>query len=287
MAGIRVAISTIQLALSARAEGLSLNATCRLVHIAKNTLIAWESRFSGLKDTLLIYALIHQFYTLVIEGDEVYTRIGKNVPQDESLGWTIVLMERATRFIWEMQCGRKDRKLFLKALRTMNKLINRSGSISLITDGERRYGNILFEICQELVSTGKKGRPCKTLKEGVKVKIKNKGSQAHKRGPKRKKYETPRPEHPNTLQDLENSSIHANHCEAFNSSLRRRNSAFRRRTNTYAKNEKGLQRTLDVLWVIHSFIRPHFTTKKVPAIDLGVISKPLTWKELIMIQYAG
>jgi hypothetical protein len=35
----------------------------------------------------------------MIEGDEAYTKVYKNVPQEESEGWTITLMERATRFI--------------------------------------------------------------------------------------------------------------------------------------------------------------------------------------------
>jgi hypothetical protein len=30
---------------------------------------------------------------------------------EESQGWTIVLMDRATRFLWDMPCGRKDRKI--------------------------------------------------------------------------------------------------------------------------------------------------------------------------------
>ena len=219
-------------------------------------------KFSKIKEVLLLYSLVHSFIKLIIEGDEVYTRVGKNVHPDESIGWTVVLMDMASRFLWELQCGKKDRKLFRKALRILNKLIIKTKDISLLTDGERRYGNILFEICNELVFTGKKGRPRKTLKKGVKVRIKNKGSQAHKKGPKRPKYQAPQSEHPQTVQDLINKDIHANHCEAFNSSLRRRNSAFRRRTNTYAKNENGLQRTLDVFWVIHNFIRTHFTTKK-------------------------
>ena len=85
---------------------------------------------------------------------------------------------------------------------------------------------------------------------------------------------------------IDNSAIHANHCEAFNNALRRRNSTFRRRTNTYAKKEEGLQRTLDVYWVVHNFMRTHFTTKKVPAVALGIINKKLTWNELFMIPMA-
>jgi hypothetical protein len=40
-----------------------------------------------------------------MEGDELYTRVKKHVAPDESQGWTVVLMDRATRFLWDMHCG--------------------------------------------------------------------------------------------------------------------------------------------------------------------------------------
>ncbi|MCI5138025.1 MAG: hypothetical protein D3922_06335 [Candidatus Electrothrix sp. AR1] len=109
-----------------------------------------------------------------------------------------------------------------------------------MTDGERRYGNILFEICYELLKTGKKGLPRKPLKKGVKVRVKNKGSQKKKPGRKRKKHQAPQSEPPETNQNIENLDIHANHVEGFNAALRRTCSAFRRKTNTYARKVKRL-----------------------------------------------
>jgi hypothetical protein len=113
-------------------------------------------------------------------------------------------MDRASRFLWELQCGKKDRNLFRKAIRTLGKLIDQTKDISLITDGEPRYGNLLFDICYELLQTSKRERHRKTLKKGVKVRMKNKGSQFHKRGRKRSKYKAPCPEHPQTIQNIEN-----------------------------------------------------------------------------------
>ena len=71
--------------------------------------------------------------------------------------------------------------------------------------------------------------------------------------------------------------------EAYNSSLRRKDSAYRRKTNTYAKDQKSLQRTLDLQWVVNNFITNHFTTKKVPAIALGIITSALSWKNIFSI----
>ncbi len=125
-------------------------------------------------------------------------------------------MDRASRFIWEMNCGNKDRALFKKAIETMAELVDQTEDITLLTDGERRYGNILFEICHELLRTGKPGRPRKTLKKGVTVRVKNKGSQAHKKGPKRPKYQTTCPQHPETSNVISDAETHANHVEANN-----------------------------------------------------------------------
>jgi hypothetical protein len=202
--------------------------------VGKNTIYRWQERLSQLKETLLLFSLCHQFLQQIIEGDELYTKMAKNVPPDESKGWTIVLLERGTRFLWDLECGRKDRKLFRRSMRTLCRVIKKTDDISLITDGERRYGNILFEICSEVLRTGKRGRPKRTLPKGVKVlaprsccrysqfslpgiqnsvqfNVKNKGSQSHKKGPKRPKYQAPQTEHPQTEQTIMDSDIHANH----------------------------------------------------------------------------
>lgn len=39
-----------------------------------------------------------------------------------------------------------------------------------------------------------------------------------------------------------------------------------------------------MLWIIHNFIRPHFTTRKIPAVALGIVEKGLSWEEVCMIQ---
>lgn len=286
LAGLRTALSTIILVLKVRSEGLGLNAATRVYGVSKNTILSWERKFALLKTVLFLYSLSHQFLQMIIEGDELYTKVGKNVPAEESQGWTIVLMDRASRFIFELGCGRKDRKLFKKAMRTLCRIIEKGQDITLVTDGERRYGSILFEICQELIHSGQRGRPRKVLRKGVKVRRKNKGSQTKRKGRKRARYEAPCREHPQTLQNIDNKDIHANHLEGFNASLRRRNSAYRRKTNTYAKTEPSLQRTLDVQWIVHNFVRLHFTTKVVPAVALGIIDRGLTWTELFSIKVA-
>ena len=125
------------------------------------------------------------------------------------------------------------------------------------------------------------------LPKGVRVRVKNKGSQKHKRGRKRPKYQSPQKEHPETDQDLPQPEIHANHVKAQNAACRRRNSAFRRKTNTYAKTKEGLQRTLNTHQLIHNFIRPHWTTGQVPAVALGIVENSFTFKDILTMQKAA
>ena len=282
--GLVKPISLIIQVLNARHEGIGVNAACRVFEIAKNTLLNWEEKFAGLQETLLLYSLLFTFLSQVIEGDELYTKVGKNKPIEDCEGWTIVLMERASRFIWSLKCGKKDRSLFLYAIQILKLIIEQTNDVTLLTDGERRYGSILFEICNEVVKSGKRGRPPKVLCKGVKVRIKNKGSQRKKRGRKRQKYEVPHREHPETIQNITDQEIHANHVEAFNASQRRNHSAFRRKTNTYAKNKHALQRVLDGYWIVYNFIKEHVTTKQVPAVSLGILERGLSWEEVLKIQ---
>ena len=120
--GLKKPISFIIHVLKARSEGLGFNATCRTFDISKNTLLNWERRFALLKGPLMIYALLHTFLTQLIEGDEVYTKIGKNNPAEASEGWTIILMDRASRFIWALDCGKKDRDFFYRQYKDLKRL---------------------------------------------------------------------------------------------------------------------------------------------------------------------
>jgi hypothetical protein len=286
MAGLKTPISVIWQVVKARTEGMGLNAAVRTFEKAKNTILAWERRFRDLHQVLFLSALVHEFLELVIEGDEAYTKVQKNVPPEQSPGWTIRLLDRASRFIWEIDCGKKERQLFQKAITSLDQIARQTHDLSLFTDGERRYGNLLFEICHELVKNGKPGRPKKTFRKGVHVRLKTKGSQAHTKGRKRPKYQRPWREHPATARIIAEPDIHANHAEAFWSALRRKCATFRRKTNMYAKSTKGLQRLLRVYWVVHNFLRVHFTTREVPAVALGLLERRLSVQELFQIQMA-
>lgn len=287
MENLKTPISKVASALRLRSEGLGLRATGRVLQSNKRTITQWENRFADQRETLMLYAFCHEFVSLTFEGDELYTIVGKSTNSWESKGWTAIIMERASRFIVDQQCGKKDAELFKSVMVTVSQYIDQTDDLTFLSDGERRYGNMLFSLCSEILRTGKPGRSPKVLPKGVRVRIKNKGDQNHKRGPKRPKYQAPLNEHPETKQNLPNSEIHANHVEAQNASLRRRNSAFRRKTNTYAKDEKGLQRTLDVHLLIHNFIRPHWTTREVPAVSMGILSKPITLENILTMQKAA
>jgi hypothetical protein len=75
----------------------------------------------------------------------------------------MVLMDRATRFLWDIQWGRKDRKMCKKAISLLCQVIEHTGDLTLLTAGERRDGSVWFELCSEALRTGQRGRPKKTL----------------------------------------------------------------------------------------------------------------------------
>jgi hypothetical protein len=222
----------------------------------------------------------------VIEGDEAYTKVQKNVPPEQSPGWTILLLDRARRFIWEIDGGKKERKLFQKAIKSFNKIARQTHDLRLLTDGERRYGTRLVELCHALVHHGKPGRPKKTFKRGGHGRLKNKGAQAHKKGRQRPKDQRPWREHPATARVMAATDIHANHAEAFLSALRRKWATFRRKTNMYAQSTKGWQRLLRVSWVVHNFLRVPCTTREVPAVALGILERRLSVQEIFQMQMA-
>lgn len=281
---LRKPISLIITVLKARVEGMSVNAITQVYGISKNTLYNWQDRFASLKHVLELYSLSHTFLTLVIEGDETYTKVFKNLPPEDSQGWSILLKDRASRFIMDMKCGKKNKHLFNRIINSLCKYIEVTEDVTLITDGEKRYALTLFEKCYQYYSDGKPGRPQKVLKEGVKVRIKNKSSRTNDNKRARQKYETPVKEHPESHSNLEKSEIHTNMIEGTNSSLRRKISAFIRDCNKYSKSSSSLQTILDIFWIIHNFVNKHFTTKQVPAVSLGILEKGLTFEELFQIR---
>lgn len=286
MEGLKSPISKVASVIRVRSEGLGLRATARCFGIHKNTVTEWEKRFAEQKAPLMLYAVCHEFIRLTFEGDELYTVVGKRGEACDSQGWTVVILERASRFVVEQRCGEKDEEMFRQVMGTVADYIRQSDDLTFLSDGERRYGNWLFELCAEEIRDGRRGRPPKALPPNVKVRLKNKGSQNATPENKRPKYEAPHREHPDTRQNLEEADIHANHVEAQNAALRRRNSAFRRRTNTYAKCQEGLQRTLDAHQIIHNFVRPHWTTGVVPAVALGIMEAALCLENILTGRFA-
>jgi hypothetical protein len=52
------------------------------------------------------------------------------------------------------------------------------------------------------------------------------------------------------------------------------------------KSATGLQRLLRVYWVMHNFLRVHFTIRAVPAVALGILERRLSVQEIFQIQMA-
>ncbi|MDX2243679.1 MAG: IS1 family transposase [Leptolyngbyaceae cyanobacterium bins.302] len=277
MSRLRTPSSIIAAAVNVRTEGLGMRATGRAFGKSHSTIAQWEERVAQTLEAWSPPAPAGADVT--VEGDEVYTRVGENLPPSESEGWTIHFIERQTRYWVNVQAGQKSAELFTQVTQQTWEWTEPATFIRWFTDGERRYGNSLWKLASVYLRAGDVSREYghrKVWREGLEVAMKIKGSQGHRR------VEWVKVEHPFTaISDA--SEGHANHNEAQNAALRRRSSAYRRRQNLYAKNLKGLQRVLDVQKLVHNWVKPHWGLDKntTPAMKMGFISRPVLMLELL------
>jgi transposase-like protein len=78
IANLQTPVDTISLAMKMRSEGLGMRATARVIGVAPNSVIAWEERLSSFISEWSPPA--PETGEVTIEGDEVYTRVGENLP---------------------------------------------------------------------------------------------------------------------------------------------------------------------------------------------------------------
>jgi transposase-like protein len=78
MARLRTSPETIALAMKVRSEGLGIRATGRVLEKSGGSIINWEKRLSTQVSNWSPPAPDGSEITL--EGDEVYTRVGENLP---------------------------------------------------------------------------------------------------------------------------------------------------------------------------------------------------------------
>ena len=62
-------------------------------------------------------------------------------------------MDRATRFLWDMQCGRKDRKLFKNAMRLLCHAIGQQRQIACVLDDVTQEAHGIFKQLAVFTST--------------------------------------------------------------------------------------------------------------------------------------
>ncbi len=203
----------------------------------------------------------------------------RTFPPCQSKGWTINFWERDSRYWLVALAGNKDTHLFQQATHKAWQWARECCFIRWFTDGERRYAQQLWKIASRYLKAGEYSRAYgyrKVWKQGLEVAILIKGSQGNRR------VLWVKPEHPFTAISPV-SEVHANHNEAHNSAARRRCSAYRRRTNTYAKNVEGLQRSLTVQRLVHNWVRLHSGLDKgtTPAMAMGLYHRPVKMEELL------
>ena len=77
MSRLRTDSLIVSYAISARTEGMGIRATGRTFGKAHSTISRWEQRFA---EQLEKWSPAAETEEVTVEGDEVYTRVGKNLP---------------------------------------------------------------------------------------------------------------------------------------------------------------------------------------------------------------
>ena len=78
MARLRTSSSTVSLALKMRGEGMGVRASSRVLDVSHSTILRWEERMVAQAEQWSPTAPENSDLTL--EHDELYTRVGKNLP---------------------------------------------------------------------------------------------------------------------------------------------------------------------------------------------------------------
>lgn len=78
MARLRTSPETIALAMKVRSEGLGIRATGRVLEKSAGSIVTWEKRLSAQLRNWSPPA--PEGSEVLLEGDEVYTRVGENLP---------------------------------------------------------------------------------------------------------------------------------------------------------------------------------------------------------------
>lgn len=78
MARLRTSSQIVEFALKARTEGMGIRATGRTFNFSHTTIIRWEERLATQDKQWSPPAAPRDEVT--VEGDEVYTRVGENLP---------------------------------------------------------------------------------------------------------------------------------------------------------------------------------------------------------------
>jgi phage baseplate assembly protein gpV len=82
MARLRAPSSVVVIVLNSRTEGMGAWAAGRTFGKSHSTILRWEDRLANQVDAWSPPAPGNQ--TVTLEGDEVYTRVGENLPQNLS-----------------------------------------------------------------------------------------------------------------------------------------------------------------------------------------------------------
>jgi len=252
-------------------EGLSKSAIARVKRLTWNTVSRWLEKASVAAGQFNDHKL-NSYPLKEIQADEIYTFIGRR----RYPIWIITLIEVWSRLWPSYVVGRRSysniRKLFR---RTLSKA-DFSPHLLITTDG--------FEIYEWVVK--RLFGPGCVYGQVIKKRRKNRVINIDR------KLLIGTPKHlEEALGNSEDSeTLNTSFIERHNLTLRRSCSYLQRRTNAHARKTDRLKENLELLRCHYNFIRPHMALKfgrmfKTPAMQAGLTSRPLTFREIFLARY--
>jgi IS1 family transposase len=259
--------------LAALCEGSSINATCRMTGVAKNTVLKLLADVGDACDAYQ-YANLRNLQCARVELDEVWTfchtkerNLKRELRGTEGIGdmWTWTAIDPDTKLMVSWHLGKRSKEDGWRFIRDLAERIT-SKAVQITTDGFGAYN----EPIETLFSRADHGNEVKvygrTAFESADTKYSPMVVTETIRTPV---WGAPDPDYITTA-----------HVERNNLTMRMHMRRFTRLTNGFSKKAENLARALALHYMYYNFVRKHGTVKTTPAIAAGVTDRFWTLQDV-------
>jgi len=264
--GLRCTRSEFDLVASLRVEGLSVSATARVTGRSRNTITRWLERASGAAERFNRKNL-RDFEIVELRADELFTFIGNK----SRAIWLFAIIEVSSRLWAGSRLGRRS---YRNTKAVFNDILLRGRLVGLpliATHGFQYYFTVIVRLMGPACVYG---QVLKTRRNNRVVRVE-----------RRVKIGTASRLRDALLESEDSETLNTSFVERLNLTIRQGSAYLRRRSTFHARCEAQLHGHVELLRCHYNFVRPHGALKfgqetRTPAMQAGVVSRPLTWRNI-------